>query len=338
MKRILVLLTALAAFNADALPIGGVPAAVPIEVERNYEVTLGSGGYAVSYSEDYYQNGPIGQLARQLVTVPLQIENTLNDVVAASAADEMHAIFMGGSLEGNPMVQISPKNDGTALISLSGVSYNATVKKKVELFGVTVLSCKARLQMDGVSIVAQYGSVDGQIHDDSVGFNGQPSIDTNCNSFLTWLKPVIGIYLTNRLESAADHALLNGVKSAMNTIKDKLLLSPDQNFLRGLNALIPQDKTIALPDGSVLPIGQYVHDNVAYLASKSTFTMQISRGLAGVHKRVGYDEVIEDSGDVLYLSLDSPVISFDLLLTEKSKTFWEATCGNPAYENPMVCP
>lgn len=337
MKRILVLLATLAAFDASALPIGGGPALVPFELERKYEVTLASGGYAVSYSENYYQNGPIGQLAMQLKTVPMQIGNTLNGIIAAKAA-ESGGIFMGGSLSGNPTVQIAPRVDGTALMSLSGVSYRTAVKKKIEVLGITIFSCTANLQVDNVSIVAQYGSVDGLIRDDSVGFNGQPSVDTNCNSFLSWLLPGIGSYLTNRVENLADHALLDGVKSAMNTIKDTLLLSPDQNFLRGLNALVPQDKTIALPNGSVLPIGQYVHDNVAYLASKSTFTMQISRGLAGLPRRFGAGgEITEDTADVLYLSLASPVLSFDLLLQEKSKTYWEETCGGSGYGNTMTC-
>lgn len=341
MKRMFAFLVLWVASNAHAIPIGGtVPPSVPIELDRKYEVTLGSGGYAVSYAEDTSSNGPIGQLASQLTTVPSQIENTLNGIIARQAA-HYDGIFLGGSLTGNPMVQIAPKADGTALMTLSGVGYGTSVKKKIEVLGITVFSCTARLQVDNVSIVAQYGSVDGQIRDESVGFNGQPNVDTNCNSFLSWLLPGIGSYLTNRVEGLADRALLDGIKSAMNTVKDKLLLSPDQNFLRGLNALIPVDKTIPLPNGSVLPIGQYVHDNVAYLAARSTLTMQLSRGLTSLSPPwYGYVGTAEDSVDVLYLSLDSPVVSFDLMLAEKATVSWEQTCLHPEYYGEIVefCP
>ncbi len=320
MKRIFLLLIALFALNAQAQPVN-----MPVEISREYEVIVGSGDYSVSYVEDYYQNGPIKQLAGQLVTVPSQIENAINGILAGIAA-EKDVIFMSGSLQGNPLIQIAPKSDGTALMTLAGVSYKASIKKQFKIFGVVVSSCTSRLSVENISIIAQYGSVDGQISDDSVGFSGQPSVDTSCSGILSWIVPSI--------ENVFDMALLNGIKSAMNTVKDKLLLVPDQNLLRGLNVLIPQGKTIQLPNGDVFPIGQYVHDNVAYLASKSTLTIEIGRGLTSAPQWAGYGTTV-NTGDVLYLALDSPVISFDVLLTEKSTTEWSDECAAqiPGYED-----
>ena len=325
MKRIFLLLIALLAFNAQAQPVN-----MPVEISREYEVIVGSGDYSVSYAENYYQNGPIKQLAGQLVTVPSQIENGINGILAGIAA-EKDVIFISGSLQGNPLIQIAPKSDGTALMTLAGVSYKAKAKKQLKVFGIVVASCTYELGINNISVVAQYGSIDGQISDESVGFSGQPSVNTNCNGgVFNLLWPGIESWA----EDLFDMALPNRIKSAMNTVKDKLLLVPDQNLLRGLNVLIPQGKTIQLPNGDVFPIGQYVHDNVAYLASKSTLTIEIGRGLTSAPQWAGYGTTV-NTGDVLYLALDSPVISFDVLLTEKSTTEWSDECAAqiPGYED-----
>lgn len=344
MKRMFAFLALWAASSAYAIPMGGaVPPSVPIELDRKYEVTLGSGGYAVSYAETASGNGPIRQLASKLTTVPSQIENTLNEkIIRKVSTIEVPylggaVVFQGGTLTGNPIVQIAPKADGTALMTFSGVSYDASVNYKKRVLGVTLINCTARLRVDNLSIVAQYGSVDGQIRDESVGFNNQPSYQTDCNSILAWLMPGIGNFLIGQAEVLIDGKLRDGIKSITNTVKDNLLLNPDQNFLRGLNALIPADKTIPLPDGSVLPIGEYVQDNVAYLASNSTLTMQLSRGLTSLSPPwYGYVGTAEDSVDVLYLSLDSPVVSFDLVLAEKATVSWEQTCLHPEYYGEIV--
>lgn len=334
MKKVfvfLIMMLTTLAFNANATTIDDLYTIL----NREYVVNLGVGGSSISYSENYYQNGPVGQLAQQLVSVSPTIQNSLNAIVAQTASAD-GATFVYGELQGNPLIQVSPKADGTALISLSGMSYRTAVKKKIRWLGISWFSCTSTLSIDNVSIIAQYGSVDGQIRDESVGLYGSPSVDTDCNSFLSWLLPGIGNYLNRRLQDLADHTLLNAIKSAMSTVKNNLLFRPDQNFLQSLNGLIPQNKTIVLPNGTVFPIGQYVRDNIAYLAANSSFTIEISRGMPQIPYRYGHVGIAYESADVLYLALDSPVFSFDLSLSEKAEVLWIHPCEVP-YSN-VICP
>jgi hypothetical protein len=303
MKRVFVFLIAMLsiiALNSNANE--------PTIVSRDYVVNLGVGTSSISYSENYYQNGPVGQLAHQLMSVSPSIQNSLNAIIAESAAAD-GASFLYGQLQGNPLIQVNPRADGTALMSLSGVSYRTAVKKKIRWLGISWFSCTSTLSVNNVSIVAQYGSVDGQILDESIGFYGSPGVDTNCDSFLSWLLPGVGHYLNRRLQDIADRRLLNGIKSAMGTIKDNLLFRPNHNFLNSLNGLVPANKTILLSNGNVFPVGQYLRDNVAYLAGNSSFTIEISPGLQGIPD---YDQ----SASILYFALNSPAISFDLSLTD----------------------
>jgi hypothetical protein len=325
MKKLFVFLAATFAFSVHAYPT------TPTEISRRHEIALGYGGSTISYAEDFYQNSSINRLAYEMKAVPTEIENTLNVIISERAASE-DATFLGGSLLGNPSIQIAPRADGTASMTLWGVSYHTAVRKKIRKLGITWFSCTSNLSLSNVSIKAQYGSADGQFRDDTVGFNGNPIVDTDCDSFLSWLLPGIGNYLTNSVANLADRRLLDGIKSAMGRVKDKLFLRPDQNLLRGLNALIPVDKTIRLPNGNVFPIGQYVRDHIGYLVSNSTLTMQLSRGLTTIPLRENFVGTIVETGDVLYLALDSPVISFDLLLSEKATIEWSYACGVVGYQ------
>jgi hypothetical protein len=324
LKNIFMLAACCAAFNVQAVAV-----MQPLEISREYRVAVGFGGATIFHAEDAYQSGPVKQLAQELIKVPSDIEISLNNIIAETAAAD-GATFLGGSLQGNPLIQVAPQANGTALMTLSGVGYHTAVRKKYRKLGITWFSCTANLSVTNVLIKAQYGSNDGQFRDETVGFNGNPMVNTDCDSFLSWLLPGIGNYLTNSLANLADRRLLDGIKLAMGRVKDKLFFRPDENLLRGLNTLIPQNKTIQLPNGSSFPIGQYVRDNIAYLVSNSTFTMEISRGLAPISTWAGFN-----SANVLYLALNSPLISLDLLLTEQATVEWHMICEAP---EGAMCP
>lgn len=308
----------------------------PVIESDNYVATVSVGGSTIRYQESLRSYGPLSQLASNMYSVPTSMQAGLNGFMQQSAAAN-GVSFQGGSLTGNVNVQFNPQSGGYLLMTLSGLTYNAYTKFSGKKWGIISFSCTNHVTMANVRVTAQVGSVDGYTPSDKVGMTADLSSSTDCDSNLSWILPVIGDFIINKAEGKIDSGVLNGLKGSLAQLKDKLFFERDQNYLVGLNRLIPADKTITLPSGEVFPIGQYVQNNLLYLLANSQITIQLGKGASvGTVKGLSEPMYNEVKGNVLNISITSPYIAFTANLSEEINVFWKWNphCGNLICQQP----
>lgn len=299
----------------------------PRIVSGQYVATVSYGGGSVSYAEDRRSGGPLASLAGQMFSVPYAMQSGLNDFLRQTAASK-GVTFQSGSLTGDVNVQIQPQANGTMLMTLGGISYDAYTQYSGKRWGIVSFSCVNHVSLGNLQVTAQYGAATGTLPSDKVGATANVGSSTDCDSNLSWMLPILGDIIINKAEGKIDQGVLNGLSGSLSTVKDALFFGRDQNYLTGLNRLIPADKVVALPNGQVFPIGQYVNNNLAYLIANSQIGLQLGKG-AVVKGVYGTNEPTYDtiSGSVLTLQLTVPGVSFTVNLTEKVNVEWQWKCS-----------
>lgn len=303
---------------------------IPRVLSSEYIATVQYNNASLSYSENAYANGPLADIANSMRQAPNAMQNALNGLLQQKASQQ-GAAFLRGSLSGNPQITIAPQTNGTALISTSGLSYTAITRFTGRKWGVISYECYNTLTLRNINTTAQYGTSTGQIISDKVGINADVSSNTECDSNLSWILPFVGDFIIGHITSRLDAGLVDGIKSSMNQIKDKLLFNREQNFISGLNKLVPADKVITLPDGRTFAIGQYLQNNIAYLVGNSQLSIRLGQGVQASPQIGGAPQTTTETGEVIDLSLNSPAFAFRVNMIERAQVKWSWVCS---YQNP----
>lgn len=299
----------------------------PYITSRVYSVTIESGGASHTYYETRTLGGPVSTVASQFLSVPQVLQSSLNTYLAAQASAQ-GVRFLGGTLSGAINVALRPDTYGVTFINLHGMSYTSRMGYSGKQWGFISYDCVNTLTLANMSATAQYGSVDGVMQSDKIGLNATPSSSTSCDSNLSWIMPIVGDYIIDSVTDKIDAGIVSGINTSSATVKDALFFGRDQNYLTGLNKLIPRDKVLTLPDGRTFPIGQYVQDNMAYLIGNSQVTMKLDRGPL-VQAVYGLNEPMYDSrtGDIAVFTVSTPAATFSVSLKETDTMTWRWVCS-----------
>lgn len=290
--------------------------------------TVSLGGGQISWSEASGAGGPLNAVAADIFQVPVALEQGLNASVAQGAAAN-GVTFLGGRLSGNLSANLAPNANGTVFMTVGGLSYSARNNYSGRRLGIISFSCTNTASLNNISITAQFGAVDGALSD-QVGITGNAASSTDCDSNLSWILPFFGDKIINVVENQLDAKVASGIRGSVAKVKDALFFARDQNWLVGLNKLVPAGKTIQLPDGTVFPIGQYVIDHLAGLVSNSQMSMQLGKGVVfgtGVGDNLPTTDVY--NGDVINLTISGPDLTFTVALRQEIKVnwYWDGECA-----------
>ncbi|MCU6499617.1 hypothetical protein LPN04_17620 [Rugamonas sp. A1-17] len=322
MRKILFLAAVLAAGAAHA-------DFIPRVISGQNVATVSLNGGSLSYSENW-GSGALGALIVDAQYTPRRIETGLN-TAAANAINGHGATFVKGVVTGTPTITLRPDASGVVFATMSGLSYRVTSTFSGTKWGVINYSCTNTTNYSNITVTAQYGTADGVIPPTKVGINGNLSTSTDCDSNLSWILPVLGDLLINKAEGKVDAGIANAVQNGLASVTQKFFFQRDQNWLVGLNRLIPADKVVYYPGGS-FPLGQYIANNLPYLIANSQITLKLGGG-ANLNPVLGTNEpTFDPSGDAITLTLTSPGVSFTANLREQVNVYWQWQCSiaNPS--------
>lgn len=314
MKKISTITLVLASLSAHA-------DIVPTVLSSTYTATVQKGGSSISYSEARWGNGPLDQVARELSTATNQLAGALNSVFYRKTA-EKGGTFLGGKITGNPTIAIVPQSSGVMSMSLGGLSYEVRTKFTGKKYGFISYECVNTTGIHNMTATAVYGAATGSPDANSAGLTGQPSSHTDCDSNISWILPILGDYLINKVTSAMDQEVVGSIHGSMGEVKGALLYGAGNNPLDRLNRIVPQSTVVA-----GFPIGQYLRDNAAYLLGNSRIDIKIEKG-ADVRPKVGgMPETTIVTGDVLNFAMNSPALAFSVRLREDATVRWNWVCS-----------
>lgn len=319
--RKLVLLSALLASGAAHADF------IPRVIHGYNVVTVSVNGGSLSYSENQSTGGPLGAMVIDAQYTPFLLTSELNQFMARNVNRD-GVQFLNGKLTGLPEVTLRPSGNGTALVSLGGISYQARSQYKGSRLGFITFECVNTLGVNNINVTGQFGTADGAIPNSKVGMTANTTSSTDCDSNISWILPVIGNLLINKAEGTIDAALLDGLKNSISNMTDKLFFKRDANWLVGLNRLVPADKVVATPGGGSFPIGQYIQNNLAYLLSNSQISIKLGKG-ANLSPIIGQNEPSSNvlQGDAITITVDSPGVNFSVVLSEEVVVNWHFQCS-----------
>lgn len=319
MRKTLFLLAALASGAAQA-------DWAPVLRGNNNVVTVSYGGGSVTYKESATNyDGRLSPFVGQMRGIRTGLETKINTVVGATIAQQ-GITFRGGSLSGNLHARIQPAAPNTLLMGIDGISYQARSTFSGKKLGVIKFDCTNIFSANNISMTGQYGANNGVLLP-SVGITSNVDSSTDCDSNLSWILPVVGDLLVNKVTGVIDSRLEEGVRGAMNDVKDKLLYVPDPAWGIGVLRLVPQTLQITAADGRSFNIGQIIANNLPYLLGNSQIDMQFGQGLnlsvvpgTSSPQKTYFDE------NVLTLSVTSPSLSFSVRLSQEAYVDWQWRC------------
>lgn len=316
MKKYLLLagLLAMGSAHADWMPGATV---------RTYTATITYGGGSRSIDELKTANGPLRSVAEQVVLVPARLEDGLNTYLA-NLVNSQGAHFISGSLTGAINASVRPQASGIVSLGLNGFNYSAFSSYSGTKFGIISYACQNSLRLRDIAVTAQYGAVNGAMGSD-VGLTFVPVSNTDCDTNLGWIIPGLD-RLVDKIATKADRGIETSLLESAAKLKDSLFFARDQNFLIGLNKLIPLDTNIALPNGGTFALGQYVQNNLVYLLANSQIDISVDRGAVVVPTR-GINSPGEVVGQVVALTITTPGTSFTVSLKETADVRWTWKCN-----------
>ncbi|MBB5366965.1 MULTISPECIES: hypothetical protein [unclassified Janthinobacterium] len=289
------------------------------------------GGGSFSYSVPGDQFNPITDLRGKTSEIPRAIRGTMDEFLTRFAREKggtLGSTFIEGDLD----ILMAPQQGGITLTTLSGLSYKAITRFTGRKLGLISYDCYNTMELKDISITAQFG---GPLQSESVRMTATPSSSTNCDSNLGWILPVLSDLLINKAEGILDVKALEGIASALNKSKDYLYFLPETNWI---NVLVRPEHKITLPNGVIFPIGAEVHRNIPDLISNSTLRVKFGKGanVAGLYNAVDPGPPVM-MGDVLTVSLNSPVLPLSIILTEHADVDWSWVCQLERPPNDFDC-
>lgn len=306
----------------------------PVLRSNNHVVTVSYGGGSVSYKENAnLDDGRLSPFVGQMRGIRYGLENKLNTVVGATIA-QSGATFRGGSLTGNLHAFIQPAAPNTLLLGVNGISYQARSTYSGKKFGVIKFDCTNTFSANNLSLTGQYGANNGVLLP-SVGVTSNVDSSTDCDSNLSWMLPVVGDLLVNKVTGTIDARLEEGARSAMNEVKDKLLYVPDAAWGIGVLRLVPETLQITAADGRSFNIGQIIANNLPYLLGSAQIDVLFGEAL-NLRVVTGTSTPLQSFFDqnVVTLSVTSPALSFSVRLSQQAYVDWKWRCATPG----KLCP
>ena len=309
---------------------------VPTLASNNHVVTISYGGGSVTYKESTSTyDGRISPFVGNVKAAQYNFGTTLNNVVAAKIGQQAGVTFRAGTLTGNLHARMQPIGNDTILMSLDGIGYEARSTYTAKKLGIIRIDCVNTFSANNISITGQYGANNGVIAP-SVGVNSNVNSSTDCDTDLSWILPVIGGLLVDKVTGILDNQLEDAARQAMAKVKNDLLYIPDPQWGVGLSRLIYTPDGILLSNGTSFNLGSYVVNNLPYLLGNSQIDLQLGKGLdirtvPGTSAPPGGPA----QADVLNLSITSPSVSFSVRVYEEAYVRWNWKC--PANSPPGGC-
>lgn len=312
----------------------------PLVIGGRHTVTIQANGGSLSYSEQRSNPGSLANVAQSLRAVPSQMESALNSFMY-NAAVSNGVNYQGGQLTGDLRLQISPLGGGLMRTTLGDVRFDARTQFSGRKWGIISYSCVSYLSLNNISVGASYNASNGQVATSSILLDAQPSSHTDCDSNLSWILPVVGNFIIRQVEGQIDATVLAGLRDTLTRSTQTLFYGQDHLQLTGLTRLISVDREVTLPNGQRFPIGQYVHNNLAYLLSSAEMTLQLGRGPVIPETDWSSIQPSIDSVDGGYLSLQIsvPGLTLGLSLREQVDLTWQwnGLCGPNSASTGQVC-
>ena len=308
---------------------------VPVLRGNNNVVTVSYGGGSASYQESAaIYDGRLSPFIGEMRGIRTGLENKLNSVVSATVAAN-GITFREGKLSGNLHASIQPAAPNTLLMTIDGISYQARSTYSGKRWGILTFDCTNTFSANNISLTGQYGANNGVLLP-SVGLNSHVDSSTDCDSNLGWILPVVGDLLVNKVTGILDNRLEDGVRGAMNEVKDKLLYVPDPAWGIGMLRLVPENMQITAADGRTFNIGRIVANNLTYLLGNSQIDLQFGLGMnPRTVPGTSAPQITKFDENVVTLSITSPSISFSVRLSQQAYVDWQWKC--PANSPPGGC-
>jgi hypothetical protein len=298
---------------------------VPVLNANNNVVTVSYGGGSKSFQESAtLYDGRLYPVTRQMLAIRNDLEATINNVVGATITQQ-GATFKSGNLTGDIHANIQPAGSNTLSMTLDGVSYQARSAYSGKKFGIT-FTCTNTFFANNISMTGQYGANNGVLLP-SVGLTSSVNSSTDCDSNLSWILPVVGDLLVNKATGIIDSRLEDGVRSAMNGVKDKLLYVPDPAWGVGLLRLVPSTMQVTAADGRSFDIGQFIANNLTYLLGNAQIDVQLGQGLKlAVVPGTSSPPIGNYEANFVTLNITSPSATFSVKLSQKAYVDWQWRC------------
>lgn len=289
-----------------------------------FVATVTMGGSATAIAENARAGGPLGQLASGIAAIPAGFESAIGGFMARKAG-ALGVDFRRGRLDGSLALQYAPQGDGTALVTVSGIAYSATLRKRGHQYGIPY-TCDIDVALDNLAIRSRVALATGAPVADGVSVSASPRTSASCDTAISWI-PLIGNLADNMAESMARGEAQDGMRNAVVQMQS-MLAGGGGNPLAGLARVVPVGLSVPGPDGRPFPLGQYLAGNLPYLAMNGQFSVQLGQRLQVDPVRGSGEPWRNDfSGTVLSMSLSAPTLSFALQLREDQHVDWRWQCS-----------
>ncbi|ANH67662.1 hypothetical protein [Mitsuaria sp. 7] len=301
---------------------------VPTAYNRFYAATVTVNGGSATVTEQSNAYGPLYSVAGAATGVPLFIQAGLNDALRPQLQSN-GATLLSGVVSGDLRMTLTPQLNGVARLELTGLDYRAVSQFSGRAAGVIRYDCQNTLTFTNTRIVGQIGGITGPVAPGTVGMTTTPNSSTWCDTNLSWLLPVVGDIIANKITGMVDAKIESGLANAVNGLDSGLfIVAAGNNFRSGLHNMVPQSTVVRLPNGQDFRIGDYVWNNYNYIVANSQMTLKLGQ-YAPVKEVRGmqlpYGNVLV--GVPLRLDVVLPDLSFSIELRDEAWVDWRWVCN-----------
>lgn len=301
---------------------------VPTTNNRFFAATISVNNSSATVTEQSYVYGPLYRVAGAATGVPLKISAGLNEALRPKL-QSYGATLLSGVVSGDLQLMLTPQSTGIVGLELTGMDYQAVSQFSGSLAGVVRYDCQNMLTLTSTRIVGQIGGTSGPVTAGSVGMTTIPSSSTWCDTNLSWLLPVVGDIITNRITGTVDAQVESGIANAVNGLSGELFIqAPGNNFRSGLQNMVPQSTVIRLSNGQDFRIGDYVWNNFNYIVANSQIRLKLGQYAPVTAVRgmqLPYGNVLV--GVPLRLEVTLPDLRFSVELRDEAWVDWRWVCN-----------
>jgi hypothetical protein len=301
---------------------------VPTAYNRFYAATVTVNGGSASITEQKEAYGPLYSVAGAATGVPGLLAEGINNALRPEL-QKNGATLLSGVVSGDLRVALTPQSSGVARVELTGLDYRALSSFTGRYLGIVRADCQNTLTFTNTRIVGQIGSIVGPVTPGTVGMTTTPNSSTWCDTNLSWMLPVVGDIIANKITGMVDAKIEASIASTVSNLGSSLfIVSGGNNFRSGLQQLVPQSTVVRLPNGQDFRIGDYVWNNYEYIVANSQVTMKLGqyapvdvvRGM-----QLPYGNVV--TGTPLRLDIVTPGLSFSVELRDEAWVDWRWVCN-----------
>ncbi|MCH7343138.1 hypothetical protein LZ017_07070 [Pelomonas sp. CA6] len=301
---------------------------VPQVQNRFYTATVTVNGGSSAITEPRSIYGPLHTLAGEAIGAPLLIKNGIDSALRPKV--ELNgAQFLSSRISGDLNITLTPTPAGVIRIEVMGPSYSAVSSFQGKMGGIIRYDCQNVLTFNNIRVIGQAGTA-GPILPGTVALELNPTSSTACDSNLSWLLPIVGELLVDKISGKLDTQLEEAVVNFSKNIRSSLfVVAEGNNFRSGLQQLVPQSSVVRLPNGQEFRIGDFIWNNFDYITRNSQMTIKLSKGapvdvVRGMQNP--YDSVV--TGTPLKIDVNVPgMLTFSVELKETAWVEWQWVCN-----------